>query len=75
MPCRSRRLQHLAGAAGRKGLSQEQLAEELGISRQHMASIEAPNMDRGLSLELFFNIATVLEVEPYQLLKFRPERE
>lgn len=38
----------------RKGLSQEQLAEELGISRQHLASIEAPNMDRGLSLELLF---------------------
>ena len=57
----------------RKGLSQEQLAEELGISRQHLASIEAPNMDRGLSLEPLFNIATVLEIEPYQLLKFRPE--
>ncbi len=57
----------------RKGLSQEQLAEDLGISRQHLASIEAPNMDRGLSLELLFNIATVLDVEPYQLLKFRPE--
>ena len=57
----------------RKGLSQEQLAEELGISRQHLASIEAPNMDRGISLEQLFNIATVLEVEPYQLLKFRPE--
>lgn len=57
----------------RKGLSQEQLAEELGISRQHLASIEAPNMDGGISLELLFSIATVLEIEPYQLLKFRPE--
>ena len=58
----------------RKGLSQEQLAEELGISRQHLASIEAPNMDRGLSLELLLNIATVLEIEPYLLLKFSPEK-
>lgn len=57
----------------RKGLSQEQLAEELGISRQHLASIESPNMDRGISLELLFNIATVLEKVPYQLLKFRPK--
>lgn len=57
-----------------KGLSQEQLAEELGISRQHLASIEAPNMDRGLSLELLLNIATVLEIEPYLLLKFSPEK-
>ena len=36
----------------RRGMSQEQLAEELGISRQHLAAIEAPNMNRGLSLEL-----------------------
>ncbi len=58
----------------RKGLSQEQLAEKLGISRQHLASIEAPNMNRGLSLELLLNIATVLEIEPYLLLKFSPEK-
>lgn len=58
----------------RKGMSQEKLAEELGISRQHLASVEAQNMDRGLSLELLFNIATVLEIEPYLLLKFSPEK-
>lgn len=58
----------------RKGLSQEQMAEKLGISRQHLASIEAPNMNRGLSLELLLNIATVLEIEPYLLLKFSPEK-
>ena len=55
----------------KKGHTQETLAEELGISRQHMAAVEAPNMDRGPSLELVFNIATVLEIEPYFLLKFR----
>ena len=58
----------------RKGLSQEKLAEELGISRQHLAAVEAPNMDRGLSLDLLFNIATVLEIEPYLLLKFSPDK-
>ena len=58
----------------RKGLSQEELAEALGISRQHLAAVEAPNMDRGLSLELLMNIATVLEIKPYQLLKFHPEK-
>lgn len=26
------------------------------------------------SLELLFNIATVLEIEPYLLLKFSPEK-
>ena len=73
----------------RRGMSQEQLAEAMGVTvgavskwesgtttpdRQHLAAIEAPNMNRGLSLELLFNIATVLEIEPYLLLKFSPEK-
>lgn len=58
----------------RRGLTQEQLAEEVGISRQHLASIEAPNMDHGLSLDLLLNIASVLEIEPYLLLKFNPDK-
>ena len=57
----------------RRGFSQEQLAEILEISRQHLAAIEAPNMDRGLSLELLFRIADALEIEPYLLIKFNPE--
>ena len=54
----------------KRKLSQEQLAEKVGISRQHMGAIEAPNMNRGLSIDLLLNIATVLEIEPYLLLKF-----
>ena len=46
----------------RRGFSQEQLAEVLSISRQHLAAIEAPNMDRGISLELLFRIADALEI-------------
>ena len=71
----SGRMENLAYAIGyyrkKKGYSQERMAEELGISRQHLASIEARGMNRGLSLELLFNIATVLEIEPYTLLKFK----
>mgnify|MGYP001045244208 FL=1 len=69
------RMEHLSYAVkyyrNKKGYTQEKLAEALGISRQHMAAVEAPNMDRGPSLDLIFNIATVLEIEPYLLLKFR----
>lgn len=54
----------------RKGMTQEQLAEKLGISRQHMGAIEAPNIHRPPSLELLFNIAAVLEVEPYKFFIF-----
>jgi len=73
----TRRMECLSYAIGyyrrKKGYSQEQLAELLGISRQHLAAVEAPGMNRGISLELLFNIATVLEIEPYMLLKFRIE--
>lgn len=73
----SQRLENLSYAVGyyrrKKKLTQEQMAEQLGISRQHLASVEAPGMHRGVSLELLFNIAAVLEIEPYLLLKFRLE--
>ena len=58
----------------RKGFTQEQLAERVGISRQHMGAIEAPNMLRAISLDVLFNVATVLEIEPYILLKFSPDK-
>ena len=74
----SERMENLSYAIGyyrkKKGYSQEQLAEILDISRQHLASVEAPGMSHGLSLDLLFRIATVLEVEPYLLLKFRLEK-
>lgn len=58
----------------RKGLTQEQVAERIGISRQHMGAIEAPNMVRAISLDVLFNISAVLEIEPYLLLKFCPDK-
>ena len=51
----------------RKRLTQEQLAEQIGISRQHMGAIEAPNMVRAISLDVLFNIAAVLEIDPFLL--------
>lgn len=53
------------------GLTQEQLAERVGISRQHMGAIEAPNICRPISLDLLFNIAAALNVSPARLLTFR----
>ncbi len=58
----------------RKKLTQEQVADRVGISRQHMGAIEAPNMVRAISFEVVFYIATVLEIEPYILFKFSPEK-
>ncbi len=53
-----------------KGLTQEQLAEMVDISRQHLGAIEAPNIVRTVSLDLLFRIADVLEVDVRQLLDF-----
>ena len=58
----------------RKGMTQEQVSEKAGISRQHLGAIEAPNMVRAISLDVLFDIAAVLEIEPYILLKFSPDK-
>ena len=38
-----------------RGMSQEQLAEKANISRSHLSAIEAPNMVRAFSMDIFFN--------------------
>ena len=55
----------------RKGITQEKLAEMIVISRSHLSAIEAPNIIKAFSIELLFNIANALEIEPYKLLMFR----
>lgn len=51
-----------------RGMSQDQLAEKASISRSHLSAIEAPGMVRAFSLEVLYNIADALEVEPAELL-------
>ena len=51
-----------------RGLSQEQLAEKANVSRSHISSIEAPGIARPFSLEVFFNIADALEIDPSDLI-------
>ena len=60
----------IAIAALRKmrGLSQEQFAEKANVSRSHISSIEAPGIARPFSLEVFFNIADALEIDPSDLI-------
>lgn len=53
-----------------KGFTQEQLAEALDISRQHLGAIEAPRIVRPVSLELLFRIADMLDVDVRMLLDF-----
>ena len=48
------------------GLSQEELAEKVGISTTHMSHIETGNTK--LSLSVFFDLASALEVRADELL-------
>lgn len=52
-------------------LTQEQLAEKLGVSRQHIGAIEAPNVDRRVSLDLIFRMAELCNMEPSWFLEYR----
>ena len=51
-----------------RGMSQEQMAEKANISRSHLSAIEAPGMVRAFSMDIFFNIADALEVNPADLI-------
>ncbi len=54
-----------------RNLTQEELAEKAGISRSHLSSIEAPNIVKTFSLELLFDLADALNIEPYRLMDFK----
>ena len=60
----------IAIAALRKmrGMSQEQLAEKSNVSRSHISAIEVPGLVRPFSLDVFFNIADALEIDPADLI-------
>ncbi len=53
------------------GYTQEELAEEAGLSRSYISTIEAPNEVKTISLEALFNISKVLKINPSKLLEFR----
>lgn len=53
------------------GYTQEELAEEVNLSRSYISTIEAPNEIKTISLEVLFDIAKSLRIEPSKLLEFR----
>jgi len=56
-----------------RGLTQEKLAEIINKNVAFLGAIEAPNIDRAISLDTLFDIAKALNVPPYQFLKFDDE--
>lgn len=53
-----------------KGFSQEVLADKAGISRSLLSSIEAPGVAKVFSMEVFFDLADALEINPAELIRY-----
>lgn len=53
-----------------RGLTQEQLAEKIKRTPAFIGHVEAPNVNKAVSLDTLFDIAIVLDVPAYKFLLF-----
>ena len=51
-----------------RGFTQEQLAEKLGLSAAFIGHVEAPNINKAISLDTLFDIAEVLDIPVHRFL-------
>lgn len=51
-----------------RGLTQEKLAEMIDKNLAFIGAVEAPNINRTVSLDTLFDIAEALNVPPYKFL-------
>ena len=56
-----------------RGLTQVMLAEQIGVSAAFIGHVEAPNINKAISLDTLFDIAAALDVPPYKFLMFDGE--
>ena len=56
-----------------RGLTQEMLAEQAGLTPTFVGHLEAPNIPKALSLDALFDIAAVLDVPPHKFLIFEDD--
>lgn len=52
------------------GITQEQLAEEIGCTPAFIGHVEAPNISKAISMDTLFAIAEALDIPAYKFLKF-----
>ena len=52
----------------KRGLTQEDLANAVGVSYSYITQIEAPNVVKKMSLEVLFDIADFLQIDIKNLL-------
>ena len=55
-----------------RGLTQEQLAEKVGLSAAFIGHVEAPNIQKAISMDTLFDIADALDIPAYKFLQFDP---
>jgi len=53
-----------------QGYTQETFAEIMGVSTSYIGAIEAPNMNKTISLTTLFKIAIILETPAWKFLDF-----
>lgn len=53
-----------------RGLTQEDLAEQVNLTPAFIGHLEAPNINKALSLDALFDIASALDVPAYKFLMF-----
>lgn len=56
-----------------RGLTQEELAEQVGLTPAYIGHIEAPNITKAISLDTLFDIAEALDVLPHRFLTFEDD--
>jgi len=56
-----------------RGMTQEQLAEATNMSTVFISHVEAPGIDKTVSLGTLFAIADVLDIPAYKLLIFEED--
>ncbi|MBO7304451.1 MAG: helix-turn-helix transcriptional regulator [Clostridia bacterium] len=56
-----------------RGLTQEQLAEKIGLSAAFIGHVEAPNINKAISMDTLFDIAKALDVPAHKFLIFEED--
>lgn len=52
------------------GMSQEELAEKIGLNPKYLSRIETPSFVQAISLKTLFAIADIFDVAPSKFLEF-----
>ena len=53
-----------------RGLTQEELAEKVGLTPAFIGHLKAPNIPKALSMDTLFDIAAALVISPHKFLNF-----